>query len=338
LPSGYRPWGQLDWILPRAGVDHWSILGVLGTEERCTASFSSAKDLCTIESTLHLNILDPSTEPQANFAARYDELRERLIRSGCDDGKFPEVPLMADIDTILEHVVAFLKDSTANVILDITSMPKWWFFPTLRFLLSDDRVENLIVTYTSALAYDDQLSSDPAPLAPLPTFDDPPLRVSHDELIVSVGFAPLGLRDLYAGQFGRVRYLFPFPPGPPFFSRNWDFLRALETEVESRKLVSERPWAIHGYDCPSVFEALRTFTNNGLRTAAFAPFGPKPMSLAMCLFALAAGAAGKAPVHVFYTQPRRYAIDYSTGIRMRGIRPDIRAYCVRIAGRDLYTI
>lgn len=92
------------------------------------------------------------------------------------------------------------------------------------------------------------------------------------------------------------------------------------------------------YDVPSIFDALCTFTDDGRRTSALAPFGPKTVSLAMCLFAIAADRARRGAVPVYYTQPRRYAIDYTTGIKeVKGV-PDIKAYCVRHSGRDLYNI
>lgn len=34
----------------------------------------------------------------------------------------------------------------------------------------------------------------------------------------------------------------------------------------------------------------------------------------------------------------RYAVDYTTGVRMSGIAPDTTAYCLRLAGRNLYTL
>ena len=95
---------------------------------------------------------------------------------------------------------------------------------------------------------------------------------------------------------------------------------------------------INMYDCPQVFDALCNMTNDGLETAALAPYGPKTVSLAMCLFALAVEAAGRPGVPVYYMQPLRYALDYTTGIRMRGKSPDITGYCLRLGGRDLYTI
>jgi hypothetical protein len=217
-------------------------------------------------------------------------------------------------------------------------MPKRWFFPLTRFLLANAAIDTLVVTYASAQKYGKQLSSDPAAPAPLPTFDEPRTSEGYDELVVGVGFAPLGLRDLFEAEIGKIRYLFPFPPGPPNFFRNWQFLRTLESEVENRNLHLEDRFQIHMYDVPGAFEALQKITLNGERSCALAPFGPKTLSLAMCLFALAAETAEREPVHVYYTQPRRYGIDYTIGIRKIDGNADIKAYCLRIGGRDLYKL
>ena len=155
---------------------------------------------------------------------------------------------------------------------------------------------------------------------------------------MGVGFAPLGLKDLFEAEIEKIRYLFPFPPGPPNYFRNWDFLRKLESEVENRNLRVEDRWQVHTYDVPDAFEALCRATNSGHRTSALAPLGPKTHSLAMCLFALAVEQAGKEPSHIYYTQPRRYAIDYSTGIASHNGDPDTKAYCIKVNGRNLYEL
>ena len=333
----YKPWGPLDWLLPRLGNRRWSLLGVLGTEDRGCATLEllgpNGFAKCHI-----LHIQDPAPSPRQAFEKRYAELRARLLSLGAPAENFRPVDLIAEIDVMREELGRFLADATPHVILDISSMPKWWFFPLIRMLLASDKVETLIVTYATAEHYGKNLSSDPAPLAPLPTYSEPPDRASNDELIVGIGFAPLSLRELYAADAEKIRYLFPFPPGPPNFMRNWDFLRVLETEIENRNMDEEDRYYVHMYDCPGIFEALNAFTGGGTRTTALAPFGPKTMSLAMCVFALAAARAGKPPVHVYYTQPRRYALDYTTGVKRIDGVPEVRGYCLRVDGKDSYSL
>jgi hypothetical protein len=332
----FRPWGQLDWVIGKLPGDDWSFLGTLGTEDRCTAAYLALSS--HIQDQCFLKILDPHMTPEALFLAKFQEIEQILLEAGVENQDILETNLLQDIDSIAELIDGFRDGSSNRVVLDISSMPKRWFFPILRFLVHDPTVETLIVCYSVAGAYGDQLSSDPLPLGPLPTFDQPRTSKEYDDLIVGVGFAPLGLKDLFEAEIEKIRYLFPFPPGPPNYFRNWDFLRKLESEVENRNLRAEDRWQVHTYDVPDAFEALCRVTNSGHRTSALAPLGPKTHSLAMCLFALAVEQAGKEPSHIYYTQPRRYAIDYSTGTASHNGNPDTKAYCIKLNGRNLYEL
>jgi len=335
--TDYRAWGPLRWLLAKLPPSTaWGLLGVLGTEDRCVATLNELGP--TLKGRRFLRIVDPHSSPASAYDDRLDDIQKRILKTRTDAADIRHVNLLQDIDTVIEEVELFLEDNAPNVVLDITSMPKRWFFPLIRFLTESPKVENLIVTYASASHYGEQLSSDLAQLAPLPTFDEPRTDSTYDELIVGVGFAPLGLKDLFEADIGKIRYLFPFPPGPPNFYRNWHFLRTLDKEVENRNLHIDDRWHVHMYDVSNAFEALRRFTKDGIRTSALAPFGPKTLSLAMCLFALAAERKGMEPVHVFYTQPRRYALDYTTGIKIVDGFADIKAYCIKLSGRNLYSI
>lgn len=336
MSKPYRPWGPLQWLVSRLPQKEWDFLGVLGTEDRCTASYEQLRS--SVKHHEFWLIEDPNPTPAGAFASRYQVLKDDLVRLGASPDRFSTAELLENIDTIREKVDAFVSSSNGAIVLDISSMPKWWFFPATRFLLQDARVRSLIITYASAVSYGDQLSSDLDQLAPLPTYDEHRVDEFYAELIIGVGFAPLGLKDMYEKDIGKIRYLFPFPPGPPNFFRNWQFLRSLDEEVENRNLTVEDRWLVHMYDVPSAFDALARFTKRGERSSALAPFGPKTLSLAMCLFALAAEKRGCEPVHAFYTQPRRYALDYSTGIKIVNGLPDIKAYVVKWEGESVYQL
>ena len=336
MTENYRAWGQLSWLTGRLPVKNWSLLGTLGTEDRCTAAHKQIRN--KVVNKLFLQILDPHMSNNGLFLQRYEEIKCRLLAQGVVENEIKTVDLLQDTDTIEDVVKRYMSSSSGQIILDISSMPKRWFFPVLRFLLKSDNVENLVVTYTVAASYGKQLSSDLLSIGPLPTFDKPRDSKHYDDLVVGVGFAPLGLKDLFESEFEKIRYLFPFPPGPPNYYRNWNFLRSLENEMENRNLKTIDRWQVHTYDLPNTFDALCRVTQNGCRTSAMAPFGPKTQSLAMCLFALAAEDVDQAPVHIYYTQPRRYAIDYSNGVAEIDNKPDIKAYCIKVNGRKLYTI
>ncbi|MFN3818056.1 hypothetical protein [Blastomonas sp.] len=218
MPNTYRPWGPLQWVISQLPGDPWSLLGVLGTEDRCVAALNALNT--GLNAKKFFKILDPHMSPASAFDERFVEIQGRLEKEGLLSSDICTVDLLQDIDTIKEELDSFLQQAGHRVIIDITSMPKRWFFPITRFMLQYEDVSTIIFTYTSAEAYEEQLSSDPAALGPLPTFDSPRGADSYDELVVGVGFAPLGLRDIFEADIGKVRYLFPFPPrAPKLFSK-----------------------------------------------------------------------------------------------------------------------
>jgi hypothetical protein len=124
------------------------------------------------------------------------------------------------------------------------------------------------------------------------------------------------------------KLLFPFPPGPPNFQRNWKFVAQLEQTLPLRS----EPIRVEAYNVSDTFDHIVELTSRGTRPAVFAPYGPKPMSLAMCLFAILSGSP------VYYTQPQTYHPEYSIGVKEVGGFPLSYAYCIRLNGRDLYSL
>lgn len=337
----YRPWGPFHWVMARLADGEWDLVSVIGTEDRCAAVPRNVAGQSP-RSALFLRIEDPEPEDESAYALRLDQI-EASINAVCLYPSATErVPLLASIDRISECAERIARESGGRVVIDLTAMPKYWFFPLLRFLLRDERVRDLVATYASATEYAPAISSNPQPLAELPTFESDSSAEAH-ELIVGIGFAPLGLKDLYKPSIRRIRYLFPFPPGPPNVDRNWEFLKEMHNQTDFRDPKEGKHynpkrdrWHVHMYDCPANFDALCRFSDQGRTSVLLAPFGPKTVSMAMCLFALAVERAGLGHVSAYYTQPKRYALDYSSGIGQRDGRDDIRAYCLKLGGRFLY--
>lgn len=331
-----RPWGHLDWLLGKVGGADWSLLGCLGTEERSTAvphhlgrqSFERAR-LVTIR--------EPQPLDSEAIAARLQNRRNALHERDYGDGDFRDADLLADLDEVRSNLLELLDAGARKLIIDITSLPTIWFFPLIQLALEEARLTDIIVTYTSAIGYAEVLSENSGPLRPLPGFFVEDGRSQHDSIVVGIGFEPLGLVPLLQDQrASKIRLIFPFPPGPPGHHRNWMFVKQIETLTQSEQIDPPDRVHIHMYDCPQVFDALCDMTAVGTETSLLAPYGPKTVSLAMCLFSLAAASADRPRVPVLYAQPLRYAIDYTTGIKMRGDVPDITAYSIRMNGRNLY--
>lgn len=334
----FRPWGDIDWLLSKMGDKQWSMIGCCGTEER-SLSLALRKQRGTFNKVLMLAIQDPEPINLSALAQRLAERKDALIKAGFAASEVPQVGLITDLDEVSRIVADFSSGAGDNLILDITSLPKIWFFPVIQILLQANSFENIIVTYTSCERHADQLSGNAGPVTVLPGFFADNGRSQHDSIIVGIGFDPLGIMPLLGAQASnRVRLIFPFPPGPPAHRRNWMFVKQIETSTEAEKIDPPDRVHIHMYDCPQVFDALREMTEGGKQTAALAPYGPKTVSLAMCLFSIAANLAGRPRVPVFYAQPLQYNLDYSVGVRLKNGIPDTRGYCIRVGGRNLYTL
>ena len=147
-------------------------------------------------------------------------------------------------------------------------------------------------------------------------------------LVIGVGFQALGLHEHLKGESGLpIKLLLPFPAPPRAFMRSWELRRQLARYEASENSDVFRAGA---GDTSDTFDRLVSPTRSAQSRCALAPFGPKPMSLGMCIFAVLADC------EVFYTQPSVYHPDYSLGVSLINGLPEVYGYCLRIAGRDFY--
>lgn len=334
--EAFRPWGPLDWLLPRLRRDEWFLIGCNSVEERSLATLRSARE--RVAAGRFFCIHDPDPLDTITFDQLTKGYRGELLAAGLGEEDVPKTTLLCELDAIRAELDACLARGIPDILFDISAMPKRWFFALTQFLMHDPRARTVVVTYASPERYGPVLAGNPEPMRVLPGYYDTNGATSHDVLAVGIGFEPLLLPSLFDQiKCDQVRLLFPFPPGPPGYQRNWAFVKSIDDMMEERGNKSLDRVQLHMHDCPQIFDALRKMTDSGNLTSALAPYGPKPMSLAMCLFALAASDAGKARVPVYYAQPKRYMTDYSTGVRtLAGGELDIQAYCIKLNSKKLY--
>ncbi len=333
LGPNFRPWGPLHWVLTKLPTCRWSVLGCISTEERSVVLWEQMHGLHSLGRSLFVRILSE----RSRFSTEIETMvTNRLVRFGLvgmpSEG-VRQMPLFALDEAIVSCIDEFIGIAEPHVIADITAFPKRFFFPFVHRLLSSPKVKTLIVTYSSPERYfDGPLAEDHKSLAPLPLFRAQKVLEPKTELaIIGVGFMPLGLADFlekYKHQVD-VKALFPFPPGPPGYQRNWRFMNALRKDYPQ---AVKDPIRVEGHDVSDIFDYIVSLTDRGKRKCEFGPFGPKPMSLAMCLFARLTRSV------VRYTQPTIYNPHYSSGIRIVDGVPAVHAYCIRVDGRDLYTV
>lgn len=308
------PWGGLDQIsrVFLAGVS-FEIVGCLSFEERC----------CTVPTLLYLarrqnrpiqmvEVHDPVNafpDFSGEIRRRIEENRDRLADAGVALD-VQESELLAGEDALLDIVTRCENQRTCStVVLDITSFPKRYFCFLLKRMILRNSFENIIVTYTTPKANGyaaGHLAEDPMTCDHLPGFAAP-LRIGGTTLVVSVGFESLSIRSLLEVFPDRkeLKVILSFPPNREGTRRQWSMLRQF-VAGKSADLRRENLEYIAAWDAEVIYQTLWRWSQNS-EGLTLAPFGPKPHSLGMALYAL------KADAGLYYTQPKSYHPDYCTG-------------------------
>jgi len=171
-------------------------------------------------------------------------------------------------------------------------------------------------------------------------FGGNPLQQKSDaKLIISVGYQPLRLHEFLDAarfQISNIKLLLPFPSIPPGFISNWTFILQIRRELP--ELGQEAIVRVHTHTLPLVFDQIVALTENGRSPiVVLAPFGPKSVSLAMCLYG-ASRRSNSLSVEIGYTQPRVYGDQYSVGVAKQDGVPLVHTYCLKLSGRNIYQI
>jgi hypothetical protein len=199
----------------------------------------------------------------------------------------------------------------------------------LRTFVTSGNVLNLLVTYTSPESYaDDALYEDIEPWRVLPGFGG--ARSKPELWIVSIGFMVESLRD-YVGDNPeeKMKILIPFPAPLAVLRRTWQSVSKLEQGHAEGRFDKHR---VETLDMSAAFDRIRSLAGNPPKTVAFAPFGPKPTSAAMCLYALQKNSS------VHYPQPTVYNPEYTRGIRNNDPATAVSAYWIKHEGEFLYGV
>lgn len=334
LGTKLRPWGLLSWVIERISKRNWSMLGCLATEERCIPALNEMNKRGLLNSVKFFEVVDPPSGHSIKSEQRRDDRRSEFIAIRSNESEIEEHELLESAHDIVTSVKDFCENATESVILDISSFPKRFFFPIVRQLLQSSSINNLIVTYTVPEQYHTgDLAENPGDWHHLPLFmpevhPDP----SVDLAIVGIGFLPFGLPELLKGSYSdvKVKLLFPFPPGPPNYQRTWEFVRKIEKSYPL-SLSGQQINRVNAVDVCDVFNHILSLTALGEKVI-FAPYGPKPLSLAMCIY------ASKTKSPVYYTQPKQYHPEYCTGVKTVRGSSETYAYCLRLNGNDFYLI
>ena len=285
------------------------LIGALSFEERC----------CSLPLTISVRtkkILFKIQDPITGFPNYSDCIEEKIKnnreRLSAAKTSFEEIPtdLLASEDTLLDMIQQVKREPSNLYILDITSLPKRFFCFFLRYLVKRDWCQNLLVTYTMAgpEGYSpEHLTASPMTRAPLPGFSSS-APLSGDTLVISLGFESLNIRsiiDVYTKK-RLPKILMSFPCSTLIIKRQWNMLRHIFSKGQIR-LSKKDIKSVATWDAEEVYRTLQ-YWQKECGHLAIAPFGTKPHSLGLALYAIKSDSA------MYYTQPTSYNPDYSRGV------------------------
>ncbi len=326
----YRPWGSVNWALSLSSNKEWHFVGAIGTEKRSLCSWDLMKGLVELNGELFTQIRDVDSDKyRARNNAALHERHKEFSSSGGDLLTIHEMELMTELFKIQELSRTVITASS-SVVLDVTSLPKRFFFPLLRAFVLSDKIQNLLVTYSSPASYaDGPLYENIDAWKNLPGFGGS--IEGSENLIVSIGFLVESLKGYFATQpdHGNVKMLIPFPASLAILKRTWESVSNIERDQGGRQFEKFR---VETLDMSAAFDHIVSLASNSTVPTAFAPFGPKPTSVAMCLYAIQNNSA------VYYPQPTIYHPDYSKGIRDNTPSKAVTAYWVKHEGENLYAM
>ncbi|MDQ3821601.1 MAG: hypothetical protein M3362_28515 [Acidobacteriota bacterium] len=306
------PWGDLREIESKFLYDReFVILGSLSFEQRCCAVpiLLNKPNCLGIEL---LEIKDPADAFPDNSSVIDQKRQRNKSRLKKEGVKFssPVPQLLSSEDQLIDMLQKFKSNlpATSTAILDITSLPKRYFCFFLKRMLRQDIFSNVIVTYTEpglggyATGH---LAEDPMTCEHLPGYSAP-LPPKGSTLVVSVGFESLSIKpllEIYSGEKKETKIILAFPPNGENAKRQWNTLRQMVVDVQE---IRDNLEVVAAWDTEQVYRTLERWSKDSYGLT-LAPFGPKAHSLGMALFAI------KYDAGLYYTQPKSYNPDYSSG-------------------------
>jgi hypothetical protein len=334
----FRASGPMNWLLEKfSSISSWSLIGTISPEERSLAVLEDLLSMGRLANGEFIRV-DPAQHYQPNqfrnsFIKKLNSRERKAKRMARKAINIRSREILCREDDLISVARESLGPCSKNLIIDISAMPKRFFFPLITLAMESTNQDNVIVTYTSPERYGDTLAEDPLPWNAIPMFGaTPPAGSVGLKLLIAVGYQSLSLKQIVDGvrfNAGNVELLMPFPSVHPGFTKNWEFVRQIRDELPVLHGASIK--RVPTKDTSLAYDRIVAMTNRGKSPTVLAPYGPKPLSLAMCLYGIACRTRN-IPVEIGYTQPQVYSDRYSMGIA------STNAYCIRINGHNLYRL
>jgi len=326
----YRPWGNIDWIIknfPRS--TKWFFIGAISTEDRTIAAYNFLKENSNIIIKSHFMVINDKQSRHTQVCKHKIATNRKRLSKYDEESEFY---LLYEYDNIIVDFAKTISHNHQNIIFDISCLPKRFFFPLLRRFQTDNNIENVIITNAIPLKYEHSqpLSESYGNWRTIPLFQDLSDEATKAIILFSVGHLPMGapgpIYDICNSK--KLILYFPFPGHPHSLNPIWRLVYEIEKTIENSDSIEIE--CVSACDTSEMFESMKRATNDGQTNAILAPYGPKPFSLAMALFAI------KFNQPVYYTQPRIYHPDYSSGIQIKDGMPVINAYVTKCNAKSYY--
>lgn len=326
-----KPWGPIEWLLPKIKINKWHVITSSSFEDRCIGLTKWGKSSeFKIASVTLLRLTNPASDL---WDAAQPAIERNFAAFGEILGQIPvnlvKGELLAMPGTLAKGAI-LNPDNFESVILDVTTIPKRFFLFAMQQLMRSNVVKNLVITYTRAQEYPEAaLCENALPPTAIQGFARISAVDNSPRLIVGVGYMPLSVEDLVEqAKNVKLDFIFPFPPASPAFRRNWDLLAMLMPTSPPRNTEIHR---VYGMDAFEVCERIKAWGVS--RDLDMLPLGPKPHALGMAMAAMRLDGRSE----ILYSQPQAYRPNYSSGIAEDSNgRPQIMAYCLKLNGRDLF--
>lgn len=325
----FRPAGNLEWSLACSHARKWHFLGSINSEVR---SCETAKALCRlgVMNGNHILRIKWPDSPFSEEGERRTSENMDSYRKYCGRPNVLERDLLAPVSDFTMDV---RQPNSQAVVLDITSMPKRFYFFYLKSLIQNPNVEDLLVTYCGGRYGQGPLSSNHEDWEVLPTFRCSNRRAEEEarrRLAVNVGFMPGGLEEHLMTDESEtdLSLILPFPARVSSVRRVWKSAMEIRNQWHGESS-SVHICRVAPDDISGAFDLICRIANGN--PLSLAPFGPKPISAAMCIFATLTDSP------VYYAQPKWYNPDYTTGPDTNDSgQPKISGHWIKHSGKLLY--
>lgn len=329
MKRSYRPWGHLKTILKASRVEKWDFFGCISTEDRFLSAYSLAKNIVKIANVQTVCIKEEKNQYSDIIDKRITEHTRLFFSHGYSVDNITGFKLLSPRGEVVNHIDHFIDQSCGNIILDISTLPKRFFFVYVKRLFKNSKIKNLLVTNTIPLSYTKNMTENYDYWNALPLFQAPFDKPKHSKFFIGIGHMPMGIADQLndASEDVDIHLFFPFPGTSCSLNLSWEFLFKIQNELGHDHVDVIR---VGAKNTSELFDYFEQITAGGSIQTLLAPFGPKPFSLAMAILAT------KYEFPVFYTQPRVYNPDYSIGVAQREGLPQVTGYLIKYEGASYY--